>query len=71
MLTGAGYILEYSIFEPGPQRVNACGFLRRCFEMIFEIITAIFLIQGCSIASQVIERRRDVLYYVPKPAPRW
>jgi hypothetical protein len=39
--------------------------------MIFEIITAIFLIQGCNIASQLIERRRDVLYYVSKPDPRW
>jgi hypothetical protein len=63
--------LRHSIFEPGkPQRVNACGFLRRCFEMIFEIITAIFLVQGCSILSQLIERRRDVLYYVSKPDPR-
>jgi hypothetical protein len=39
--------------------------------MIFEIITAIFLIQGCSILSELIERRRDVLYYVSKPVPRW
>jgi hypothetical protein len=60
----------YSIFEPGPQRANACGFLRRCFEMILEIFTAIFLIQGCSILSELIERRRDVLYFVSKSDPR-
>jgi hypothetical protein len=39
--------------------------------MIFEIITVLFLVQGCSILSQLIERRRDVLYYVSKPDPRW
>jgi hypothetical protein len=71
LLTGAGYILEsYSIFEPGSQSENACGFLRRLFEMLVEIITAAVLIQGGSILSQLIERRRDVLYYVSRPDPR-
>ena len=61
----------YSIFEPGPQSENACGFLQGLFEMLVEIITAVVLIQGCSILSQLIERRRDVLYYVSRPDPRW
>jgi hypothetical protein len=39
--------------------------------MIFEIMTAIFLIQGCSILSGLIGRRRDVFYYVSKPDRRW
>jgi len=39
--------------------------------MLVEIITAVVLIQGCSILSQLIERRRDVFYYVSKPDPRW
>jgi hypothetical protein len=39
--------------------------------MIFEIITAIFLIQGASVLSELIERRRDVLYYVSKPDLRY
>jgi hypothetical protein len=53
------------IFEPGaPQSENACGFLRRHFEMIIEITTVLFLIEGVSILSRAIERRGDVLYYV-------
>jgi hypothetical protein len=39
--------------------------------MIIEIITALFLFQGVSILSRLIGRRRDVLYYVSKPDPRW
>jgi hypothetical protein len=35
--------------------------------MIIEIITGLFLVQGVSMFSQLIERRRDVLYYVSKP----
>jgi hypothetical protein len=71
LLTGAGYILELIQFSNPGRRVNACGFLRRFFEMILEIFTAIFLIQGCSILSELIERRRDVLYFASKPDPRW
>jgi hypothetical protein len=63
--------LSYSIFEPGPQSENACGFLRRLFEILVEIITAVVLIQGLGLLSQLIERRRDVFYYVSKPDPRW
>jgi hypothetical protein len=37
--------------------------------MIFEITTVLFLVQGVSLLSGVIGRRRDVLYYVSKP--RW
>ena len=36
-------------------------------EMIIEITTAIFLIQGADILSRLIERRRDVFYYLSKP----
>jgi hypothetical protein len=43
------------------------GFLK----MIFEIITVLFLVQGVSILSRLIGRRRDVLYYISKPDPRW
>ena len=35
--------------------------------MIIEITTALFLIQGVSMLSRLIERRRDVLHYVSKP----
>jgi hypothetical protein len=38
--------------------------------MIFEIAAVLLLIEGVSILS-LIERRRDVLYYVSKPDPRW
>jgi hypothetical protein len=38
--------------------------------MLLEIIAAVVLIHGCSILSQLIERRRDVLYYVSRPDPR-
>jgi hypothetical protein len=41
------------------------------FEMIFEIYTVLFLVQGFSILSRLIGHRRDVLYYVSKPDPRW
>jgi hypothetical protein len=37
------------------------------FGMIIEITTGLFLIQGIRMLSQLIERRRDVLYYVSKP----
>jgi hypothetical protein len=37
--------------------------------MIIEITTALFVIQGVSVLSRLIERRRDVLYYVSKPDP--
>jgi hypothetical protein len=39
--------------------------------MIFEITTVLFLVQGVTIVSRLIGRRRDVLYYVSKPDPRW
>jgi hypothetical protein len=69
---GLGCILYQQIFEPGaPQSENACGFLRRLFQMILEIISALFLIQGVSILSRLIGHRRDVLYYVSRPDPRW
>ena len=35
--------------------------------MIIEITTALFLIQGVSMLSRLIERRRDVFYYLSKP----
>ena len=41
-----------------------CGILRRHFEMIIEVVTVMFLFQGVSTISRLIERRRDVLYYV-------
>jgi hypothetical protein len=55
----------------GRQSENAYGFLRRLFEMIFEIITVLFLVLGVRILSRLIGRRGDVLYYVSKPDPRW
>jgi hypothetical protein len=71
-LTGAGYILELFDFRTrAAERKNACGFLQGVFEMLLEIIAAIVLIHGCSILSQLIERQRDVLYYVSRPDPRW
>jgi hypothetical protein len=39
--------------------------------MIFEIFTVLFLVQSFSILSRHIGHRRDVLYYVSKPDPRW
>jgi hypothetical protein len=69
--TGLGYFHKQLIFEPGePQCENACGFLRRPFEMIVEIVTAIFLIQGATIISRLVERRHDVLRYVSNSEPR-
>jgi hypothetical protein len=50
---------------------NACGFLRRLFEMIMEIISVLFLIQCANMLSRLIGRRRDVLHYVSKADPRW
>ena len=38
--------------------------------MIIEITTVLFLVQGVSMLSRLIESRRDVLYYVSKPDPR-
>jgi hypothetical protein len=35
--------------------------------MIIEITTGLFLVQGVRMLSQLMERRRDVLYYVSKP----
>jgi hypothetical protein len=35
--------------------------------MIIESAIAIFLIQGADILSRLIERRRDVFYYLSKP----
>jgi hypothetical protein len=35
--------------------------------MILEITTVLFLVHGVSMLSQLIGRRRDVLYYVSKP----
>jgi hypothetical protein len=60
---GLGAFYKQSIFEPGqPQSENACGFLRRLFEMIFEITAVLFLVQGVSVLSRLIGRRREVLY---------
>jgi hypothetical protein len=39
--------------------------------MIIEITTVLFLVQGVSIFSRLIGRRRDVLYYASKLDPRW
>jgi hypothetical protein len=39
--------------------------------MIIEITTVLFLVQGVSILSRLIGRRRDVLYYALKLDPRW
>jgi len=39
--------------------------------MIIEITTVLFLVQGASLLSRLIERRNDVLYYVSKPDQRW
>ena len=36
-------------------------------KMIIEITIAVFLIQGANILSRLIERRRDVFYYLSKP----
>jgi hypothetical protein len=72
--TGLGYILETANFRTRwPQSENACGFLRSLFEMFVEITTVLFLVQGISMLSRLIESRRDVLYYVSKPddPPRW
>jgi hypothetical protein len=35
--------------------------------MIIEVTIAIFLIQGADILSRLIERGRDVFYYLSKP----
>jgi hypothetical protein len=40
--------------------------LWRLFEVIFEITTVLFLVQGVSVLSRLIGRRRDVL-----SKPRW
>jgi hypothetical protein len=64
-------ILKHSIFEPGePQCVNACGFLRRLFELLVELIICLVLVRGFGLLSQLIGRRGDVLYYVSKPDRR-
>lgn len=39
--------------------------------MILEIATVLFLVFGLSMLSRLLARRRDVLYYVSKPDPRW
>jgi hypothetical protein len=59
------------ILAGAPQSENACGFLRRFFEMILEIFTVLFLVQSVSILSRLVGHRRDVLYYVSKPDLRW
>jgi hypothetical protein len=38
--------------------------------MIIEVATVLFFIQIVSVISRAIGRRRDVLYYVSKPATR-
>lgn len=38
--------------------------------MIIEVATVILVIQGVTVLSRLIERRRDVLYYVSKPDPQ-
>lgn len=39
--------------------------------MIIEIIAILSLIQCVNMLSRLIERRRDVFYYVSRPEPRW
>jgi hypothetical protein len=39
--------------------------------MIIEIIAILSLIQCVNVLSRLIERRRDVFYYVSRPEPRW
>ena len=39
--------------------------------MLVESIAAVVLNQGLGLLSKLIERRRDVFYYVSKPDPRW
>ena len=43
------------------------GLYWRRSKMIIEITIAVFLIQGANILSRLIERRRDVFYYLSKP----
>ncbi len=38
--------------------------------MILEILTIFLLIQCVNMLSRLIERRRDVFFYVSKPDPR-
>jgi hypothetical protein len=39
--------------------------------MIIEITAILSLIQCVNVLSRLIERRRDVFYYVSRPEPRW
>lgn len=39
--------------------------------MIIEIAAVLFLILLVSTITRLIGRRRDVLYHVSKPDPRW
>jgi hypothetical protein len=39
------------------------------FQMIFEILAVIFLIQCGNMIGRFIGRRRDVFYYLSKPNP--
>jgi hypothetical protein len=70
--TGLGYILLTSNFRTRCAAEREClRLFAEAFEMIVEITTVLFLIQGVSILSRVIGRRGDVLYYVSEPDPRW
>jgi hypothetical protein len=72
-LTGLGCILQTLNFR------TRCAAERKClrpffggfFEMIFDVITALFLVLGLILFRLIGRRRGDVLYYVSKPDTRW
>ena len=69
---GGGCILETANFRTRRTAERQClRLFAEAFEMIIEITTVLFLVQGASLLSRLIERRNDVLYYVSKPDQRW
>jgi hypothetical protein len=63
---GLGYISEEQIIGPDePQIENGLQLLRRVLVTI-ELVTSLFLILCVNMISRLIERRRDVLYYVSR-----
>jgi hypothetical protein len=38
--------------------------------MAIELVTSLFLILCANMISRLIERRRDVLYFISRPDPR-
>jgi hypothetical protein len=69
--TGLGlHFQKYEFSNPDPpQSRSAVAFLRRAFEMIFELIATLILMQCATTILRLIERRRDVLYYVSESDP--